>query len=102
MSKRLNSILLALDYSDEISPIRLKLAMCTFGEKFSADEWKTCFAEAPLDSTGKIDLKKWARIICGGDAGKCGGRVSESEEKIVNSIIKLTSLSLSSDEEAAS
>ena len=35
------------------------MAMCTFGEKFSADEWKTCFAEAPLDGTGKIDLKKW-------------------------------------------
>jgi len=45
---------------------KLKTAICTFGEKFSADEWKTVFAEAPLDGAGRIELKKWARIITGG------------------------------------
>ena len=44
---------------------KLKLAIMTFGEKFNAEEWKSCVAEAPVDSTGKIDLRRWAKLITG-------------------------------------
>lgn len=46
---------------------KLKLAITTFGEKFSNEEWKTCVAEAPVDHTGKIDLRRWAKMITGQD-----------------------------------
>ncbi|XP_053200291.1 myosin regulatory light chain 2-like [Panonychus citri] len=43
----------------------LKHAITTWGEKFTVDEWNTAIAEAPIDGGGKIDIKKWARMITG-------------------------------------
>lgn len=28
-------------------------------------QWQTATAEAPIDGSGKIDIKKWARMITG-------------------------------------
>jgi len=42
----------------------LKHSLCTWGEKFTDNEWQTMASEAPMVGN-KIDIKKWAKIITG-------------------------------------
>ena len=44
---------------------RLKHSLLTWGEKFTPEEWETMVADAPMAGSGKIDIKKWAKIITG-------------------------------------
>lgn len=43
----------------------MKHSLTTWGEKFTPEEWETMVAEAPMAGSGKIDIKKWAKIITG-------------------------------------
>lgn len=45
---------------------RLKHSLTTWGEKFTEKEWESMVSEAPMAGSGKIDIKKWAKIITGG------------------------------------
>jgi len=45
----------------------LKHALCTWGEKFSADEAENILKEAPMDREGNIDIKKFAQILTKGE-----------------------------------
>jgi Ca2+-binding EF-hand superfamily protein len=42
----------------------LRVAMTTWGEKFTLDEWESMVSEAPMVGE-KIDIKKWAKVITG-------------------------------------
>lgn len=43
----------------------LKHSLTTWGEKFTEKEWESMVSEAPMAGNGKIDIKKWAKIITG-------------------------------------
>ncbi|EEC03753.1 myosin regulatory light chain, putative [Ixodes scapularis] len=45
---------------------RLRQMLCTFGEKLTDQEANDAFAEAPINSEGKVDLKKFASILTKG------------------------------------
>lgn len=45
----------------------LKHALCTWGEKFTAKECDEIFAEAPVDMSGKLDIKKFIQLITRGN-----------------------------------
>lgn len=45
---------------------RLRQMLTTFGEKLNEQEANDAFAEAPVDSSGNVDLKKFASILTKG------------------------------------
>ncbi|GBN50084.1 Myosin regulatory light chain 2, partial [Araneus ventricosus] len=51
----------------------LKRALTTWGEKFSEAECDEALAEAPIDSNGLIDIKKFANILTKGAEEEEGG-----------------------------
>ncbi|KAF8764396.1 myosin regulatory light chain 2-like [Argiope bruennichi] len=51
----------------------LKRALTTWGEKFSEAEVEEALSEAPIDSNGLIDIKKFANILTKGAEEEEGG-----------------------------
>jgi len=45
----------------------LRHALMTWGEKFSSAECDSILAEAPLDGSGNIDMKKFAQVLTRGE-----------------------------------
>ncbi|MCF6790310.1 EF-hand domain-containing protein, partial [Corynebacterium parakroppenstedtii] len=51
----------------------LKRSLTTWGEKFSQEEVDEALSEAPIDSNGLIDIKKFANILTKGAEEEEGG-----------------------------
>ena len=45
---------------------RLRHALMTWGEKFTAQECDVILREAPVDSRGRIDIKRFANLVTRG------------------------------------
>jgi len=60
------SAIRTFDDSGKIDSEKLRHALMTWGEKFSASEVDECFDIFPVDDNGKIDTNKLVELVTGG------------------------------------